>query len=64
MGPSLLYYGIAGGTLILGLTLLRRRYLLKDPEAIASGGGYTMFAFFMLIFAVGAALAGRFSGGN
>ena len=62
MDPRLLYYGIAGGTLLLGLILLRRRYILKDPAALESGGGYTMFAFFMLIFAVGAALAGYFAG--
>ena len=63
MEPSLLYYGIAGGTLALGLTLLRRRYILKDPAAVESGGGYTMFAVFMIIFAIGAGLAGYFSGG-
>jgi hypothetical protein len=61
-GPSLLYFGIGGGTLLLALSLLRKRYVLRDPIAVQSGGGYTMFAILMLVFAVGACLAGYFSG--
>jgi hypothetical protein len=61
-GPSLVYYGIAGGTFLLAISLLRKRYVERDPAAVQSGGGYTMFAVLMVIFAIGACLAGYFSG--
>lgn len=60
-GQALVYFGISGGTLLLALSLLRKRYVERDRAAVSSGGGYTMFAVLMLIFAVGAFLAGYFS---
>lgn len=60
-GQALVYFGISGGTLLLALSLLRKRYVKRDRAAVSSGGGYTMFAVLMLIFAVGAFLAGYFS---
>jgi hypothetical protein len=58
---SLVYFGISGGTLLLALSLLRQRYLEKDRMAVRSGGGYTMFAVLMLLFSIGAFLAGYFA---
>jgi hypothetical protein len=58
---SLVYFGISGGTLLLALSLLRQRYLEKDQNAVRSRGGYTMFAVLMMLFAIGAFLAGYFS---
>lgn len=59
MGPqSLIYFGIAGGSLFLAFSLLRKRYVNKDKEAMRSGGAFTAFAAFMILFAIGAALAG------
>ena len=58
---SLVYFGISGGTFLLALSLLRQRYLEKDRNAVRSRGGYTMFAVLMLVFSVGAFLAGYFS---
>jgi hypothetical protein len=54
----LIYFGIAGGSLALALSLLYARYVRRDPQAVRSGGGFTFFAGFMLLFAVGAAAAG------
>lgn len=58
---ALLYFGISGGTLLLAFSLLRKRYIERDRVAVGSGGGYTMFAILMLLFAIGAFLAGYFS---
>ncbi len=59
MGPqSLIYFAVAGGSLLLALSLLRKRYVNKDQEAVRSGGAFTAFAAFMILFAFGAALAG------
>ena len=55
---SLIYFGIAGGSLALALTLLHARYVRRDPHAIRSGGGFTFFAACMLLFALGAMAAG------
>lgn len=62
MGPqSLIYFGISGGSLLLAFSLLRKRYVHKDQEALRSGGAFTAFAAFMILFAIGAALAGLIS---
>lgn len=62
MGPqSLIYFGIAVGSLLLAISLLRRRYVNKDQEAVRSGGAFAAFAAFMILFAFGAALAGYVS---
>jgi hypothetical protein len=58
---SLLWFGIAGGAALFGLSLLHARYVKKDQRAIRSRGGFTLFAIFMLIFAAGAFLAGLVS---
>lgn len=59
MGPqAMIYFGIAGGSLALALSLLHTRYVRRDPQAVRSGGGFTFFAGFMLLFALGAATAG------
>ena len=60
-GQALVYFGISGGTLLLALSLLRKRYIERDQTAVSSGGGYTMFAILMIIFAIGAFFAGYFS---
>lgn len=59
MGPqTVIYFAIAGGSLALALSLLYSRYVKHDQRALQSGGGFTVFAAFMLLFAVGAAAAG------
>lgn len=55
---TLIYFGIAGGSLALGLTLLHARYIRRDPQAVRSGGGFAFFAVCMLLFALGATAAG------
>jgi hypothetical protein len=60
-GQALLYFGISGGTLLMALSLLRKRYIERDRSAVTSRGGYTMFAILMLIFSIGAFFAGYFS---
>lgn len=59
LGPqALIYFGVAGGSLALALSLLYTRYVRQDRHAVQSGGGFAFFAIFMLLFAVGAAVAG------
>jgi len=60
-GQALVYFGISGATLLLALSLLRKRYVEQDHTAVTSRGGYTMFAILMLIFSIGAFFAGYFS---
>jgi hypothetical protein len=59
VGPqALIWFGIAGGAVALALTLLYSRFVRRDPQAIRSGGGFTLFAIFLLLFGVGALVAG------
>jgi hypothetical protein len=59
VGPqTLIYFGVAGGSLALAVSLLYARYVRRDIHAVRSGGGFTFFAIFMVLFAVGAAAAG------
>ena len=59
MGPqALLWFGIAGGALALGLSLLYARFVRRETQAVRSRGGFALFALFMLLFAFGAAAAG------
>jgi hypothetical protein len=60
-GQALVYFGISGGTLVMAISLLRKRYIERDRSAVTSRGGYTMFAILMLLFAIGAFFAGYFS---
>jgi hypothetical protein len=57
----MIYFGAAGGSVALGLSLLYARYVRRDPQAVRSGGGFTMFAIFLLLFGLGAAVAGLIS---
>ena len=57
-GQALLWFGLAGGAALVGLTLLYNRYVKRSPQASRSGGSFTLFALFMFLFAVGAAAAG------
>ena len=61
IGQALVYFGISGGTLLLALSLLRKRFVERDARAVSSRGGYTMFAILMLLFAAGAFVAGYLS---
>lgn len=59
MGPqAVLWFGIAGGAALFGGALLYNRYVRKTPQAVKSGGSFTLFGVFSLIFAVGAVVAG------
>lgn len=59
MGPqALIWFGIAGGAVALALSLLFSRFVRRDPHAVRSGGGFTLFAIFLLLFGIGALVAG------
>jgi vacuolar-type H+-ATPase subunit I/STV1 len=59
MGPqAILWFVIGAGALIFAFTLLYRRYIAKSPDAIRSRGAFTMFAGLMVLFAIGAFVAG------
>jgi hypothetical protein len=59
---ALVWFGIAGGALIFACTLLYQRYVRKDPRAAQSRGSFAMFAGLMVLFAIGAAVAGIAAG--
>ena len=58
---ALIYFGLAGGAVALGISLLVARYVRRDPQAVKSGGAFTFFAACMFLFALGAATAGWIS---
>jgi hypothetical protein len=53
-----IYFVVAVGALLLGLSLLYGRYIRRDPRALHSRGGAALFAIFLLLFGIGAAVAG------
>ena len=55
---ALIWFGVAGGAAAVALSLLYARYVRKEAQAVRSGGGFTLFAICMLLFAAGAAAAG------
>lgn len=55
---AFIWFGVAGGAAAFGLSLLHARYVRKEANAVRSGGGFTLFAVFMLVCAIGAAAAG------
>lgn len=55
---ALIWFGLAGGSATVALSLLHARYVRKEAQAVRSGGGFTLFAACMLLFAIGAAVAG------
>ncbi|MFT4040820.1 MAG: hypothetical protein QM692_21745 [Thermomicrobiales bacterium] len=55
---SLIYFGAAGGALGLAATLLYNRFVRKDSAAVRSRGGFAFFAGCLILFAIGAAVAG------
>ncbi len=55
---SLIWFGIAGGGAVFAGSLLHARYVAKQPRAVRSRGGFTLFAVLMLLFAIGAFVAG------
>ena len=62
MGPqALIYFGIAGGSLALAVTLLYSRFVSKEQSAVRSRGGFAFFASCLVLFAIGAAVAGYVS---
>lgn len=60
---SMIYFGAAGGSLALALSLLYARYVRKEAKAVRSGSGVTLFAMCLLLFALGAAAAGLAAAG-
>lgn len=59
MGPqALIYFGVAVGALFLAVKLLYSRYVRNEPSAMRSGGGTVFFVFCLILFAVGAVVAG------
>jgi hypothetical protein len=62
VGPqALIYFGIAGGSLALAVTLLYSRFVSKEQSAVRSRGGFAFFAGCLILFAVFAAVAGYVS---
>lgn len=62
MGPqTVIYFAVAIGSLVLAASLLISRYVKQEPRAVQSGGAFTAFALFMVLFAIGAAVAGYVS---
>ncbi len=57
-GASLVWFGIGGGAAVFSISLVYQRYVKKTPQAIQSGGSFTMFAVLMMLFALGAIAAG------
>ena len=55
---ALIWFGVAGGAAAFAVSLLVDRYVRKAPRAVRSGGGFTLFALVMILFALGAAVAG------
>ena len=55
---ALIWFGVAGGAAALAVSLLYTRYVRKEANAVRSGGGFTLFALCLLLFAAGAAVAG------
>ncbi len=58
---SIIWFVIGIVALLSGVRLLVRRYILRSPQALQSRGSYTLFAVFMIIFALGAFAAGLVS---
>jgi hypothetical protein len=55
---SLVWFGIGGGAALFAGSLLHQRYIKKTPRAVESRGSFTMFAILMLMFSIGAIVAG------
>lgn len=55
---ALVWFGIAGGAFMFALSLLHQRYVKRTPHAVQSRGSFAMFAAIMVLFAIGAAVAG------
>lgn len=55
---ALVWFGIAGGALLFAATLLYQRYVQRMPRAVQSRGSFAMFAAIMVLFAIGAFIAG------
>lgn len=55
---AIVWFGIAVGASVVALSLLYDRYVRKETRAVAAGGASPLFAVFMLLFALFAAVAG------
>ena len=55
---SLIWFGVAGGSLVAAAALLHARYVRHDPRHVNAGNGTLLFAICLVLFAVGAAIAG------
>ncbi len=60
---ALIWFGAAGGAAAFGILLLWQRYVRHEPQAVRSGGAYTLFAVCMVLFAIGALVVGFVSAG-
>ena len=60
---ALIWFTVAAGAAAFAASLLHARYVRKTAQALGSRGGFTLFAVFMLLFAIGAAVAGIASAG-
>lgn len=61
---ALVWFGIAGGAFVFAFSLLYQRYVRRSPHALQSRGSFAMFAAIMVLFALGAAIAGFASIGS
>jgi len=63
-GIAIVWFGIAGGAVVFAVTLLVQRYIQRVPRAVQAGSSFAMFAAIMVLFAIGAAIAGYASMGS
>ncbi len=61
---ALVWFGIAGGAFAFAVSLLFQRYVRKAPQAMQSRGSFAMFAAIMVLFAIGAVVAGIAANGG
>lgn len=61
---AIVWFGISGGALVFACSLMYQRYVKKTAHAVQSRGSFAMFAFIMVLFALGAAFAGYASMGS
>ncbi len=69
IGPqAVIWFVIAAGAAGFAIAALWKRFVKKDPQAIRSGAGFLLFVVCLLLFAVGALVAGivtiRTTGGS
>lgn len=61
---AMIWFVLAAGATVLGLSALFRRYVRREPHAVHSRGGFTLFAAVLFLFALFAVASGYVAMGN